>query len=218
MRMTPTNKAWSLSGFGQTGLARIHICGEDMLPSIEINFDLYGGFDFSWADMRIILTSRHTHIWPSMWDSGALRMLSMIKYSSDEPAALEHERLNGALPKRDEADFKRYFRPDLMNKPSLVETPVKKKAKSSVLSLESYHSPEAMTPEPKPTEALVFTECQDCGAELEYDDIPFDAFFLYGLCVYGRKRRGNTSTTRLLEAPSPPSPPSPERRAPSYER
>jgi len=49
---------------------------------------------------------------------------------------------------------------------------------------------DAVTPKPKPIEPLVYTECQDCGAELEHDDYPFDAFFLFGLCVYGRKRRG----------------------------
>mmetsp|Transcript_43051 Transcript_43051/g.101031 ORF Transcript_43051/g.101031 Transcript_43051/m.101031 type:complete len:119 (+) Transcript_43051:343-699(+) len=113
----------------------------------------------------------------------------MITYSSDELAALEHARWNGARPKPEEADFNRYFRLDLMNKPPLVETPGRKKAKTSVLSLESYHSPEVMTPEPKPTEPLVFTECQECGAELEPDDYPFDAFFPCELCVCGRKRK-----------------------------
>mmetsp|Transcript_43051 Transcript_43051/g.101034 ORF Transcript_43051/g.101034 Transcript_43051/m.101034 type:complete len:83 (+) Transcript_43051:98-346(+) len=61
MRMSPTNNAWSLIVFGQTGRARIHICGGDMLPSIEITLDLYGGYDFSPQDMRIILKSRQEH-------------------------------------------------------------------------------------------------------------------------------------------------------------
>ncbi|KAJ1638896.1 hypothetical protein T492DRAFT_857468 [Pavlovales sp. CCMP2436] len=146
--MSPTNKAWSLIVFGQTGRARIHICGEDMLPSIKITLDLSRV-----TSTGIILKSRQAHF-------------SFCEESGD--FHWEHrdrpnwpKSWNGARPKPEEADFKRYFRPDLMNKPSLVETSEKKKAKTSVLSLESYHSPEAMTPEPKPTEPLVFTECQE---------------------------------------------------------